>query len=119
MTLKVIFAVAKHLLKRDTYSTRRTKEDIEGDEQIFFKNEIIIAVWVNQSIIFGGENIASIAVDVTWFHPIIVSLSKSKNIRNQALEMFNCTNSWTSFFLLFFVVEMLVLLVCLKLLLLY
>ena len=70
MTLKVIFAVAKHLLKRDTYSTRRTKEDIEGDEQIFFKNEIIIAVWVNQSIIFGGENIASIAVDVTWFHPL-------------------------------------------------
>ena len=32
------FAVVKHLMKKDTYTTSRTKKDIEG-EQILFKNE--------------------------------------------------------------------------------
>ena len=43
--LMTIIAVVKHLLKRDTFTTRRTKEVIEGDEQIFFKNKNVIAVW--------------------------------------------------------------------------
>ena len=37
----------KHLLKRDTFTTRRTKEVIEGDEQIFFKNKNVIAFGIN------------------------------------------------------------------------
>ena len=43
------------LLKRDKFTTRRTKEDIEGNEQFFFKNKNVIAVLVNQSTLNWKE----------------------------------------------------------------
>jgi hypothetical protein len=58
---------------------------------------------VTLKVIFGGENIALIAVDVTLFHPIIVPLSKSKNSQTKPWK---CSIAQTlghrSFFLNFY-----------------